>query len=220
MDYYYTEHVEIILHRVKIMYESTQEEVTKTEKVSSAFASIGKFIVSLLETVVVALVISIVLYIFVMTPHEVIGNSMHPTYKNGEYLMANRISYRIGEPERGDVIIFKYSDTQDFIKRVIGLPGDTVMLKDGQLYVNNKLLDESDYLADTVYTNGGEYLKEGESKKVPEGEYFVCGDNRPHSSDSRVFGPIPEKDIKGKAWIVYFPFSEFRIVTHQEYSNL
>jgi signal peptidase I len=134
--------------------------------------------------------------------------------------MANRISYRLGEPERGDVIIFKYSDTQDFIKRVIGLPGDTVMLKDGQLYVNNKLLDESDYLEDSVYTNGGEYLKEGESKKVPVGEYFVCGDNRPHSSDSRVFGSIPEKDIKGKAWIVYFPFSEFRIVTHQEYPNL
>ncbi len=220
MDYYYTEHVEIILQKVKIMYEATQEEVTKTEKVSSAFASVGKFIVSLLETVVVALVISIVLYIFVMTPHEVIGNSMHPTYKNGEYLMANRISYRLGEPERGDVIIFKYSDTQDFIKRVIGLPGDTVMLKDGQLYLNNKLLDESDYLADSVYTNGGEYLKEGESKKVPAGEYFVCGDNRPHSSDSRVFGPIPEKDIKGKAWIVYFPFSEFRIVTHQEYPSL
>jgi len=197
------------------MYENTQEEVTKTEKVSSAFASVGKFIVSLLETVVVALVISIVLYIFIMTPHEVIGNS-----KNGEYLMANKITYRIREPERGDVVIFRYSDTQDFIKRVIGLPGDTIMLKDGQLYINNELLDESDYLTDSIYTNGGEYLKEGESKKIPEGEYFVCGDNRQHSSDSRVFGPIAEKDIKGKAWIVYFPFSEFRIVTHQEYSNL
>jgi len=202
------------------MYEENQTVETPTEKISSAFASIGKFLVSFLETVVVALVISIVLYIFVMTPHEVIGNSMHPTYKNGEYLMANRISYRIGEPQRGDVVIFRYSETQDFIKRVIGLPGDTVMLKDGELYINDKRLDESDYLSSTVYTNGGEYLKEGESKTLSEGEYFVCGDNRPHSSDSRVFGPIEEDAIKGKAWIVYFPFSEFRIVQHQDYPNI
>ena len=155
-----------------------------------------------------------------MTPHEVIGNSMHPTYKNGEYLMANKITYRIKDPQRGDVIIFKYSDTQDFIKRIVGLPGDTVMLKDGQLYINSKLLDEENYLNDSIYTNGGEFLKEGESKTIPEGEYFVCGDNRPHSSDSRTFGSIEEGDIKGKAWIVYFPFSEFRIVKHEIYPNL
>lgn len=203
------------------MYENTQNQTENTTlKVSSVFTSIGQFILSFLETVVVALVISIVLYIFIMTPHEVIGNSMHPTYKNGEYLMANKVTYRIKEPERGDVVIFKYSDTQDFIKRIIALPGDTVMLKDGQLYINNKLLDESHYLNDSVYTNGGDFLKEGESKTVPDGEYFVCGDNRPHSSDSRTFGPIEKDNIKGKAWIVYFPFSEFRIVKHETYQNM
>ena len=94
------------------------------------------------------------------------------------------------------------------------------MLKDGQLYINDQLLEESAYLDDSVYTNGGDFLKEGESKKVPEGEYFVCGDNRPHSSDSRTFGPIALDDIKGKAWIVYFPFPDFRIVHHQEYQFL
>jgi signal peptidase I len=202
------------------MYESEEKIETPTQKISSAFASIGKFIMSFLETVVVALVISIVLYIFVMTPHEVVGNSMHPTYKNGEYLMANKVTYQIKEPQRGDVIIFKYSDTQDFIKRIVGLPGDTVMLKDGQLYINDILLNESNYLNNTVYTNGGDFLKEGESKVIPEGHYFVCGDNRPHSSDSRTFGPIEETAIKGKAWIVYFPFSEFRIVQHEDYPNL
>lgn len=202
------------------MYESEEKIETPTQKISSAFASIGKFIMSFLETVVVALVISIVLYIFVMTPHEVVGNSMHPTYKNGEYLMANKVTYQIKEPQRGDVIIFKYSDTQDFIKRIVGLPGDTVMLKDGQLYINDILLNESNYLNNTIYTNGGDFLKEGESKVIPEGHYFVCGDNRPHSSDSRTFGPIEETAIKGKAWIVYFPFSEFRIVQHEDYPNL
>jgi signal peptidase I len=202
------------------MYEREEKIETPTQKISSVFASIGKFIMSFLETVVVALVISVVLYIFVMTPHEVVGNSMHPTYKNGEYLMANKITYRVKEPERGDVIIFEYSDTQDFIKRIIALPGETIMLKDGEIYINDILLNESDYLNNTIYTNGGDFLKEGESKVIPEEHYFVCGDNRPHSSDSRTFGPIEESDIKGKAWIVYFPFSEFRIVQHEDYPNL
>ena len=202
------------------MYEQEQSvKSTQTEKISSIFSSISQFILSFLETVVVALVISVVLYLFIMTPHEVVGNSMHPTYKNGEYLMANKITYRIGDPQRGDVIIFKYSETQDFIKRVIGLPGDTVMLKDGHIYINDKILDESGYLSDSVYTNGGNFLKEGESKIVPEDQYFVSGDNRPHSSDSREFGPINREDIKGKAWIVYFPFSEFRIVQHETYAD-
>ncbi len=203
------------------MYETTPEpQLEAKEKVSSFFASIGQFLFSFLETVIVALVITVVLYLFVMTPHEVVGNSMHPTYKNGEYLMANKISYKLHKPERGDVIIFKYSDTQDFIKRIIGLPGDTVMLKDGNIYINGVMLNESDYLSESIYTNGQDYLKEGQSITVPEGEYFVCGDNRNHSSDSRAFGPIKLENIKGKAWIVYFPFSQFRLVKHQSYSNV
>lgn len=201
------------------MYETEEKESSGREKLSSVLTSIGQFILSFLETVVVALVISIVLYIFIMTPHEVIGNSMHPTYQNGEYLMANKITYRFAEPQRGDVIIFKYSDTQDFIKRIIGLPGDIVMLKDGEIYINGAVLDESEYLNSTVYTNGGDYIKEGESITLGDGEYFVCGDNRPHSSDSRTFGPINEKDIKGRAWIVYFPFTQFRIVGHEVYEG-
>lgn len=203
------------------MYETTPESQLETkEKISSFFASIGQFLFSFLETVIVALVITVVLYLFVMTPHEVVGNSMHPTYKNGEYLMANKISYKLHKPERGDVIIFKYSDTQDFIKRIIGLPGDTVMLKDGKIYINGVILNESDYLSESIYTNGQDYLKEGQSITVPEGEYFVCGDNRNHSSDSRAFGSVKLQNIKGKAWIVYFPFSQFRLVKHQSYSNV
>jgi signal peptidase I len=202
------------------MYEVEEQKITGTEKVAVAFASIGQFLLSFLETIVVALVISIVLYLFIMTPHEVIGNSMYPTYKDGEYLMANKIVYKFSEPKRGDVIIFKYSETQDFIKRVIGLPGDQVMLKDGNIYVNGNKLDESGYLDASVYTNGGEYLHEGETITVPDGKYFVCGDNRQHSSDARSFGPIEKSSIKGKAWIVYFPFNNFRIAQHQTYTNL
>jgi signal peptidase I len=203
------------------MYEVEKDEPkTGKEKAVSILGSIGTFIYSIIETVVIALVIAIVLYMFIMTPHAVLGNSMYPTYKNGEYLMANKLVYRFGEPRRGDVIIFKYSDTQDFIKRVIGIPGDSIMVKDGKVYVNGNQLDESAYLEETVYTSSGDYLAEGETIAIGDNEYFVLGDNRPHSSDSRTFGPISVDQIKGKAWIVYLPLSEFRIVTHEDYGTL
>jgi signal peptidase I len=200
------------------MYESSESSSNAKVKATEVLASIGAFIYSFIETVVVALVLAVVLYLFIMTPHQVVGNSMHPTYKNGEYLMANKITYKFAEPQRGDVVIFKYSDTQDFIKRVIGIPGDEVMIKDGNVYVNGQRLDESNYLASSVITNGGSFIHEGQTVTVPDGEYFVSGDNRPNSSDSREFGSIGKDRIKGKAWIVYFPFSEFRLVTHESYN--
>jgi signal peptidase I len=200
------------------MYEAPEKEIKGERKATEVIGSIGKTIYSLIETILVALVLAIVLYLFIMTPHEVVGNSMHPTYKNGEMLMANKITYRVSEPKRGDVIIFKFSDTQDFIKRIVGIPGDEVMIKDGKIYINNELLDESKYLQSSVITNGGSYLHEGQSITIQDNEYFVCGDNRTNSSDSREFGPITQDKIKGKAWIVYFPFTEFRIVQHETYS--
>lgn len=202
------------------MYEPPveKEEVNGKVKIAEVFGSIGSFLSSFIETVVFALVIAVVLYLFIMTPHEVIGNSMYPTYKNGEYLMANKIVYRFSKPQRGDVIIFKYSDDHDFIKRIIGIPGDEIMLKDGSYYINGKKLDESAYLQDSVITNGGSYMHEGQTITVKEDQYFVSGDNRPNSSDSREFGTISIDKIKGKAWIVYYPFSEFRIVQHENYN--
>lgn len=197
------------------MYE--ESEANTKVKATEVLGSIGSFIYSFIETVVVALVLAVVLYLFIMTPHEVVGNSMHPTYKNGEFLMANKVSYKFSEPQRGDVVIFKYSDTQDFIKRIVGVPGDKIMIKDGNIYVNDTQLNEADYLASSVVTNGGSYIHEGQTITVPDDQYFVCGDNRPNSSDSREFGPISQDRIKGKAWIVYFPFSEFRLVTHEDY---
>jgi signal peptidase I len=199
------------------MYEENKTTPTRYEKVGTFFAALGAFIFSSIEAIVVALAISVVLYLFFMTPHEVVGTSMVPNFQNGEHLIANKIIYSISEPKRGDVVIFKYSDTQDFIKRVIGMPGDTISLKDGKMYVNGQQLNETEYLSDIVYTSGGDYLREGETIEVAEGMYFVSGDNRPHSSDSREFGPVDAGTIKGKAWLVYYPFGEFRIVKHAKY---
>lgn len=200
------------------MYEQTDEVKSPLESLGTVFASIGGFIFSSIEAIVVALAISVVLYLFFMTPHEVVGTSMFPTYHNGEHLIANKVVYRFTKPQRGDVVIFKYSQDQDFIKRIIGLPGDVVSLKDGKYYINGTILDESAYLDSSVYTSGGEYLHEGEEATVPENMYFVSGDNRPHSSDSRAFGPIDFNNIKGKVWIIYYPLERFRIESHKAYN--
>ena len=192
-------------------------DLRKIEKETSLIGGLVSFVLESIEAIIVALAVCTVLYLFLITPHEVVGKSMDPSFKNGEYLIANKLAYRIGEPQRGDVIIFRHSATQDYIKRIIGLSGDEISLKDGRFYVNGILLDETAYLDPAVYTNGGAVLKEGETFVVPEGEYFVAGDNRPHSSDSRTFGSIEKTDIKGKAWIVYFPFNQFRLIEHQTY---
>ncbi len=201
------------------MYEIDNSKPTPVENISSVFGAIGAFILSSIEAIVIALAISVVLYLLFMTPHEVVGTSMVPTFQNGEHLIANKILYKISKPQRGDIIIFKYSDTEDFIKRVIGTPGDTIQIKDGRYIVNGKELDESNYLDASVYTSGGQYLHEGESIIVPDGMYWVSGDNRPHSSDSRDFGPIRFSAIKGKVWLVYFPFEQARFVKHATYPN-
>ena len=169
---------------------------------------------STIEAVVIALALSIIFYLFVATPHEVVGRSMVPNFQTGEYLIGNKIGYKFSKPERGDVIIFKYDENTDYIKRIIGLPGDSISIQNGKFYINDQMLDESEYLDPSLLTRGGDYLKEGKKVEIGDNEYFACGDNRGNSSDSRDFGPITREQIKGKAWLVYFPFSDFRFIKH------
>ncbi|MDD3661577.1 MAG: signal peptidase I [Candidatus Dojkabacteria bacterium] len=173
----------------------------------------------IVETLVIAGAIVIFVYLFVASPHEVIGRSMEDSFWNGEYLLADKISYHLNSPNRGDVVIFKQTETDDYIKRVIGGPGDTVEVRDGSVHVNGEPLDESEYLDAGVYTDPGAFLKEGQVYSVPEGKYFVMGDNRNHSSDSRSFGPIEEEQIKGRALFIYWPFSHMKLVPRPDYSE-
>lgn len=139
---------------------------------------------------------------------------MYPNFHDKEYVLTNLITLRFGQPTRGDVIVFKAppDPDKDFIKRVIGLPGDTVMVKDGQVYVNGQLYDESSYLNSDVKTYGGAFLRDGDTITVPSGEYFVMGDNRPYSSDSREWGFVPAGNIIGKSFLIYWPMNEVRII--------
>ena len=134
---------------------------------------------------------------------------MQPNFPNGEYLLTEKISYRTHSPERGDVVVFKapVSKDDEYIKRVIGVPGESVSLKAGHFYIDGELLNES-YLAPTLYTAGGNFLREGMTVTVPPDEYFCVGDNRPYSSDSRAWGFVPIKNITGKAWVIYWPLNK------------
>lgn len=180
--------------------------------------SIGNFILEFVQSIVLALSVFVILYLFVAQPNEVKGNSMLPNFTNGEYLLTDKLSYQFGEPKRGDVIVFKApasepcaADECEYIKRVMGVPGDKVMVKDGKVYLNGSLIDET-FLPDDFVTEPGDFCAEGEEKTVPEGYYLPMGDNRSHSRDGREFGPIKKETIVGRAFFVYWPFSGVRLV--------
>lgn len=187
---------------------------------SKILKSIGRFVLDFIETIVTALAIFIVVYLFLFQPHQVKGNSMTTSLPgslfDGEYILTNKITYRFNPPQRGDVIIFKAPENQeyDYIKRIIGLPEETIMIKAGKVFINDNLIDESGYLDQNFYTTTGRFAKEGEEIAVPEAKYFVIGDNRSHSSDSRDWGFISKKDIIGKAWFRYWPVTKLGLIEY------
>jgi signal peptidase I len=174
---------------------------------------IGAFFLDIIETVVLALAIFVLVYLFLVQPHQVRGNSMFPNFHDGEYLLTNKLSYRLGEPKRGDVIVFKApkNEEYDYIKRIVGVPGDKLTIKGGHVYLNDQLLKEA-YLPADFTTSGGSFLREGEEFTIPAGEYLVLGDNRSHSSDSREWGDVPVENIIGKAWLRYWPFNRVGLI--------
>lgn len=131
---------------------------------------------------------------------------MHPNFPDGEYLLTDKVTYRFGEPQRGDVIVFEapYEEGDEFIKRIIGLPGDTVSIQSGSVYVNGTRLEEN-YIDGSIYTVGGNFLGDGATETVPPHQFFVLGDNRDFSSDSRAWGYVPINNITGRAWVIYWP---------------
>lgn len=160
----------------------------------------------------------VVIYLFVMQPHQVKGNSMYPTYHDKEYILTDKISFKFRFPERGDVIILKSPKNPDidFIKRVIALPGEIIMVKDNQVYLNGKLFSEPYIKVSTPVFPGG-FMQNGVSVTVPENMVFVMGDNRPGSSDSREFGFIPLENIIGRVFFRYFPVERAGLIEKPKY---
>ncbi len=181
--------------------------------ISEILKKVYLFFLDALQTILLAASVFLVIYIFLFRPFQVSGESMFPTFKNKEYILTNLITIRISELKKGDVIVFHApnDDEKDYIKRVMGTAGDAIFLRDGDVYVNNEKVDESAYLTG-VKTYGGSFLHEGEIVRIPEGHYFVMGDNRPFSSDSREWGFLPKEEVIGKSFFVYWPFNTARLV--------
>lgn len=185
--------------------------------------SVGGVILEFAQSIVLALSVFVLLYLFVAQPNEVKGTSMVPNFQNGEYLLTDKLSYEIGQPQRGDVVVFKAppsepcaEDDCEYIKRIIGLPGDKVMVKGGNVYLNGSELSQT-FLPEGVVTDPGDFSEEGVEKSVPEGQYLCFGDNREHSRDGREFGPIDRKLIIGKAFFKYWPLNSVGLVPTVRY---
>lgn len=180
---------------------------------------LGGFFFDIIQVVVFAVALFLFMYLLLFQPHKIKGDSMQPNYPDGEYLLTDKVTYRFNEPKRGDVVVFAAptENGDEYIKRIIGLPSETVSIQNGKVYINDKLLEEN-YLSSTQYTSGGAFLGNNSSVTVPNSEYFVLGDNRPYSSDSRSWGFVPKNKITGRAWFIYWPLSKIGNVTKVEYS--
>ncbi|MBI4129725.1 signal peptidase I [Candidatus Roizmanbacteria bacterium] len=176
------------------------------------------FFFDILQTIVLAAAIFVVIYLFAAQPHMVRGASMESSFHSGDYILTEKVSYRFRLPQRGEVIVFKAPNRpkDDYIKRVIGLPGETVRISGGVVFINDKVLTET-YEPESNRTSGGRFLPEDQIFTVPDNSYFVLGDNRSHSSDSREFGPIEKDSIIGQAVFRYWPLQKFGLIPLPSY---
>lgn len=201
--------------------ETTLPETDSTKKNQKEKKSLGREILEWIVTIVAALAIALVIRTFIFEPVRVDGQSMDDTLADGEVMFVSKLRYTsfdfiggrisaFGDPKRFDVVICRYPNRgyTNFVKRIIGIPGDTVRIEDGYVYVNDEKYDEP-YINDDYRTGLGANFPEF---KVPEGQYFVMGDHRNNSNDSRYVGPIDRNMIVGHVVQVLFPFSSFRSI--------
>lgn len=174
--------------------------------------SVAREVIGNLLYIAVVVIITFLTIRFVGQRTQVKGSSMEPTLSNADNLIVDKITYRFRDPERFDIIVFPFDDDTYYIKRIIGLPGETVQIIDGYVYINGELLDEE---------YGNEVMLRAERAEVPlvlgVDEYFVLGDNRNNSTDSRYekVGNINREDILGRAWVRIWPLSKFGVLRHQ-----
>lgn len=188
-----------------------------------ALKSFSSFFLDIAETLTIGASFFLIVYLFLVQPHQVNGRSMFPTFNSGDYLLTNKVSYRVGDPQRGDVIVFHAPPEAncptgtgcDFIKRILAIPGDSVAVHDNGIYVNGDRLNEP-YIPEDFITDPGKFVSERTVTMGPD-EYFAVGDNRQYSSDSRVWGPVSKSDIVGKAFFRYWPPADVGVVEHVNY---
>jgi len=184
---------------------------------AKSLAAAGLFFLELVKIALLALVTILLIRYYLFKPFYVKGASMEPNFKESEYLIIDEISYRFRAPERGEVIVFRYPENpkEYFLKRIIGLPGETVKVAEGRVYIYNQshpegLMISEEYLPGNLLTAGEKTTLLGQN------QYFVMGDNRDNSYDSRRFGPVDKSLIVGRAWFRGWPFSRMEILEKPE----
>lgn len=177
---------------------------------------IWRILVDSMQGLLIFAAFLLVLYMFVIRPFQVNGMSMYPNFKDGEWVLTSLVELYFHKIRLGDVVVLRanaaHEGDHDFIKRVIGVPGDTLFLHGGKVYLNGNVLDQGSFLKSDVTTYGGAFLQEDGSAIVPSDSYFVMGDNRPYSSDSREWGFVKKEDIIGFSSVVFWPLSDLKVV--------
>ena len=200
-------------------------KVSKCRSINDKGARRKAVIKEWVESIVVAFVLAMIIRAFVVQAFKIPTGSMRPTLIEGDVILVNKFLYgaripftdyrlpKVRLPQRGDVVVFIYPENpkKDFIKRLVGLPGDTVEIKSGTLYVNDSPLLDATF-NQRYYYNRGPFGQEGEKTVVPQGHYFVLGDNSASSQDSRYWGFVPFKNMLGKALVIYWPPQRIRII--------
>ncbi len=164
----------------------------------------GKSLREIFKTIIISIIVTLFITTFIAQITQIKGRSMEPSLVNGERIINVKFVYKIEEPKRGEVVIFKppFPTKETYIKRIIGLPGEKVEIREGYVYINDKLLKEP-YITNRSHDNWG-------PKIIPPDMYFVLGDNRVNSSDSRVWGFLPKKNIIGKAILIFWPLNKLK----------
>lgn len=177
------------------------------------------FIWDLVKIVIISLAIIIPVRYFLIQPFYVQGSSMEPNFHNDEYLIVDEISYDFNDPQRGDVVVFKYprNPQEFFIKRIIGLPGETLKFKHGDIFIYNDIYDHGVKLREKYLPKGRETMYSGNMVHLGEGEYYFLGDNRNVSRDSRSFGPVDESMIQGRVLFRGWPLDKMKFFHNPQY---
>lgn len=160
--------------------------------------------------IIIGLIILLLINIYAFSITQIVGTSMSPNYKNKDLLLLNKLAYHFGDIKRGDIVHLTYDNSKYLIKRVIGLPGDHIEIKDSKLYINGEIYEE-DYISKSLEYEDFKLEYIGYDV-IPKDMYFVLGDNRPDSMDSRKIGLVKKKDIEGKIFFRFWPFNKMKVV--------